>query len=138
VERVDPSGDGIVKAPNFIADSEGITDPLWSSFLTMDSTDNSISNQMLLLEKYEKAFGIQTDYDSPIALCTKKSITDVFEDSYLEAVYSRLLYEKAPQKTGMSLSELINLPNYELHIILRILGKMRKKEDKIIDNLDLE
>lgn len=94
----------------------------------MDSYD-SISNLMLLMEKYETALSIQTPNEaSPIALVTMKEATSVLLNSHYENTIYRLVRSKLPEITGMNINELLNLPTYKLAMLYRAVGRVKMKE----------
>ena len=87
----------------------------------MESYD-SITNQMLLMEKYEQRFNIQDTIDPfPISLVTMSKYTDVVTDSLMERSYTKLLDLKLPELTGLSITELLDMPTYKLKAVIRAL-----------------
>ena len=126
----------MIKTPGYIADIEGVINPLWSSFITMDAYD-SISTQMLLMEKYEVAFGIQPTTDaSPISLVTMNEATDILTGGLFERTVSKLIKYKVPELTGLNIKELLALPTYQLKVILRSIASIRREEPKV--NADVQ
>lgn len=122
--QADPSRNNLVNTPGFIANIETIINPLWNSIIEMESYD-SITNQMLLMEKYQLKFGIQSPINSsPIALVTMNENADIITNSLLEATIKRLMKSKICELTGLSIIELLELPNYILQIIIRVATDM--------------
>jgi hypothetical protein len=135
VAQADASWSGVIKAPGYIADITELADPLWKSFTTLESFDH-ITNQMLLMEKYELSFGIQpTENASPISLVTMNDSTDIYTNGLLERTIYRLIKMKAFEYTGLSITELLDLPTYKLQIVLRALTQVQSKEP---DNAELK
>lgn len=90
---------------------------------------------MQLLEKYEIAFGIQTEIGcSPITLSTKSEATELYVDGLYEKTVSRLLKYKVCEMTNMSLEELLNLPTFKLQTIMRAIINLREEEKIAIEN----
>lgn len=88
----------------------------------MDSYD-PITNRMLMMEKYERAFGINDPTNSsPVTLVTGNEVTDLYTDSLLEKAYTKLINVRAPELTGMNLKELLDLPTWKLKTLMRALG----------------
>jgi hypothetical protein len=125
-----------LKVPGYIADREKVITPLWEDFIEMDSYD-SITNQMLLMEKYELAMGIQPkDNASPISLVTMNEGTDLFTDNLLERTYNKLIRSKAVEITGLNLKELLNLPTYDLQMLLRCITIARQDEQPALTKVE--
>lgn len=126
-----------VKDPQFTPNPILVQD-LWKSFITLDTND-SITNQMLAMESYERSFGIQNiNSKSPIALATMSVDTDCYTNSLLEKTIDRIISMKLFKITGMSVSELLDLPTYELKMIIRSVTKVSRKEQTIIDGISDE
>ena len=130
MEEADASTNGLIKTPGYVADREGVVNPLWASFLTMDSYD-SISNQMLLMEKYEVAFKIQPEHDiSPISLVTKNDATDLLTNNLLEKTIGKLIRYKVTELTGLNINELLELPTHRLKAIMNNVVIIRRNETR--------
>lgn len=124
-----------VKDPNFDAD-ESTLENLWGDLLKSVPHD-SITNQMLAMEAYEQAFGIQTTgASSPITLVTMKDSTNYLKDSMLERTIDRIIQLKLHKLTGLNLNELLNLPTYELKMIFQSATKVGRSDKKKLDALD--
>lgn len=88
-------------------------------FLDMPTYD-SITNQMLVMEAYEDAMDIYTTTDrSPITLVTMNASTDYMNNTMLEKTMDRIIQLKLHTITGMSLTEILDLPTYMLQILMR-------------------
>jgi len=111
---------------------------LWNSFLTMKNYD-SVSNQMLLMEKYEEILGIQSNESNlPISLVTINQGTDVYHDSVLEKTLTKIMKSKLCELTGLSITELLELPTYYLQVVFKAASKIaqdNKEQDKLIKQL---
>ncbi len=109
-------------------------DELWNSFLTIKSYD-SISNQMLLMEKYEEILEIQTNESkTPIPLVTINNTTDIYNNSLLEKTITKIMRSKLCELTGLSITELLALPTYYLQMVFRSATHVAKDSN---DNKDL-
>ena len=82
-----------------------------------------ITNRMLMIEKYERAFGINDPVNSsPVTLTTGNEVTDLYTDSLLEKAYTKLINVRAPELTGMSVKEILDLPSWKVRTLMRALG----------------
>ena len=128
----------VVKTLGYIADREKVVNPLWTEFLTMESFD-CITNQMLLMEKYEMAFAIQPkENPSPISLATMNSATDVYTDSLLEKTLSRLIRAKVFEMTGLNIIDFLALPTYMCQMIIRSITEIRKEDSPVLSKIQKE
>jgi len=137
VENPSSESEPRVKDPDFSTTTSDI-ETLWDSLLKNDTYD-SITNQMLAMESYERQFKIQDSSSvSPITLVTMKDSTDYHKDSLLEKTIDRIIQLKLHKLTGMTLVELLDLPTYELKMIFRSVTKAGKVEKKKMDELEDE
>lgn len=109
----------LIKTPGCIPDRKTIIDPLWHGFIEMNSYD-PIANQMILMERYEQAMGIQNNETKhPITLVTLKDATNVENNGLLEATITRIMKTKLCELTNMSIVELLELPTYVLKMLFK-------------------
>lgn len=110
-------------------DHKNVLQPLWKSFLELDNYDN-IGNQMLLMEKYEQKLGIQPQINaSPITLVThNEHYMPRIEGLYEKTIY-KLIRNKVTEATGLDITELMDLPTYELQTIVRAIVSVKRAED---------
>ena len=126
-----------IKRLGYIADRENVLDPLWDDILSMDSYD-PIANQMVVDEKYEIAFGIQTTINpSPISLVTCNENTELHVGGEMDRLISKLLKDKVPELTNMSLLDLINLPTPLLKSFYRGVKSVALQDTKLKKELEL-
>ena len=135
----DATPNKIIKSLGFVANHDKVTTPLWNSFLQMNAFDE-ITNQMVILEKYETAFGIQEpDKPFPISLVTMSESSDIYTNSLMEKTIYKLQKYKVPEITNTSLEDLLNLPTYKLLMVFRSIAQIRHEEntkDKDLNKLD--
>lgn len=118
----------VITPLGYIVDRENILNPLWNGFMEMDSVD-TISTQMLLMEKYEIALGIQKpEHKNPVTLCTMKESNQLHIGSLTENIMFYLISRKIPEMTGMSVNELLNLPTYLFSNIIRACRRAKRLE----------
>ena len=92
----------------------------------MDSHD-SVTNKVLILEKYRIALGLQDVADeSPFALVSMKKAEDLHTDGLLESTYEHLLKSGLPEKTNMTIEDLLNLPAWKLKVLYRAHMKVKR------------
>lgn len=113
---------------DYTIDHKHVLQPLWNSFLGLDSYDN-IGNQMLLMEMYEQKLGIQPQINaSPITLVTHNEYyMPNIEGLYEKTVY-KLIRNKVHEATGLTITQLMDLPTYELQTIVRAIIAVKRAE----------
>ena len=125
----------VVKTPGYSVSMEEVVDPLWRSFINMDSYD-TISNHMLSLEKYEKALNITSDSETtPIALVMVNVATNPYIDSPLERTFEKLISLGVYKETGLTVYEALALPTHELRMLCRALVTVKTKEPDLAKKL---
>jgi hypothetical protein len=84
------------------------------------SPHDGVTNNLLILEKYQIALGIQDKRDdSPFALVSIKAAEDLLTNGLLENTYVHLIKSGLPEKTNMSIEELLALPTWKLRALYR-------------------
>lgn len=128
METPDAALNNSLRSPGYVSQDPTILQELWGSFITMDAFD-SITNQMLLMEAYENAYGISPkDNASPITLVTKNASTELYSDSLYERTMSKFIKYRIAEATGLNLIEFLNQPTYKVAMIMRALRTVRKNE----------
>ena len=76
--------------------------------------------------------------DGIFSLATLHESIDTVNGSLLELTIDRLIRLKVSKSTGMGIDELLELPTYELKMIIRSIVKQGKEETAMIENLTKE
>lgn len=88
-----------------------------------------ITNRLMMLEKYQKAFGILTEDTVGPAVCgTMKVSTSPIQQSMLRGTYETLIKNRVPELTNMTICQLMDLPTYELKTLLETIKGIHEKE----------
>lgn len=115
---------------------------LVEGLLKHKGNESGIANQLIAMERFETILEID-DHDtideerpSPLSLHNKWSAT--LNDS----LWSREVYEliklRVPQRTGMSLKELLDLPMEEYRIVLRTCGEVADEVSEVDEDVRTE
>lgn len=125
----------LVKDPHFMVAHKAI-DELWTKYTKMNSYD-SITNQMMMVEAYELALGIQTqESNSPITLATINRSTNFMENTLLERTINKIIQMKMCSATGMTVIEILNLPTFEVMMYYRSLRTMAAADNKLLNEVE--
>lgn len=112
-----------------------IVEGILNDILALPPLD-SISNQMLAIETYELAYGIQKVGDSPISLALMKPNRDYVKDSDWERTLSVLMRLKLHNLTGLNILELLDLPRYQLRLLIDVASKVARAEPGILAKME--
>lgn len=116
-----------------------VIDKLFTDLIKYPIRD-SISNQMLSMEAYEMAVGLQKGDGSevPVSLVTMKEQRDYIKDSEWERTIRVLIKVKLMEITQMSLMELLELPHHLLVSIYEIAGQVSREEPDLLKKMTNE
>lgn len=108
---------------------QGVIEPLWNDVLNMPDHGDYITNRLVMQEKYELALGVLTEKDiGPAACCTMKPTTSPISHSMLSGTYEALIKNRVPELTQMTITQLMDMPTYELKILIDTIKNIHEKE----------
>lgn len=93
---------------------------------------------MMALEAYELMHGIQKGdgTESPVTLVTMKEQTDYIGGSDLERTYAFLLKAKLHTVTNLNILQLLELPRWELQMIIKQANLAGKSDEPILREME--
>lgn len=97
---------------------------------------DAVSVNMLIDDLYLNYLDINTN--APLSLIMLHDSINTVKDSLLEKTIDKLIQNKIPKMTGMSVKELLDLPTYELKMYLRSSVKLGIKDSKVINKISEE
>lgn len=114
-----------------------LLEQIFQELLAMPPRD-SITNQMLAIEKFEMFTKIQKNDGSeiPISLVTMKRTRDYVTDSEWERTLKIIMKLKLHNATGLNILELLDLPRYQLRLIIDTAAILAREEPSVMADME--
>lgn len=110
---------------------------LFSDYLQQPARD-SITNQMISLEKFDIAMGFQkgNGSDFPISLVTMKEGKDIYKESEWERTLRVLAKFKLHNVTGLNIMQQLELPRPILRLLLDIASEVGATDSNALAEME--